>query len=82
MLKEMETNQRTGKAQGNIPRSRVCNYVQRMENQALFAAGFEPAKEEDLWRKDDVWFGRRAALQKARQKLCASNEKDIFDEEA
>ncbi len=41
------------------------------ENQVLVAAGFETAgEEEDLWRnKDGVWYGRNAALQKARQTL-------------
>jgi hypothetical protein len=37
------------------------------ENQALVAAGFESADEEDgLWSKDAVWFGRKAALQNCR----------------
>ena len=43
------------------------------ENQALVAAGFESADEEDgLWSKDGVWFGREAALQKALQN-CRAN---------
>ena len=42
-------------------------WVQR-ENRTLLAAGFEPTYEEnDLWIKDGVWFGRKAALQRARQ---------------
>jgi hypothetical protein len=35
------------------------------ENRELVAAGFEsPGEEDHLWRKDGVWFGRNAALQK------------------
>jgi hypothetical protein len=35
-----------------------------MEEKALVAAGFETTDDEDdLWKKDGVWFGRVAALQ-------------------
>ncbi len=38
------------------------------ENQALVAGGFESSDDEDnLWSKDGVWFGRKAALQNSRQ---------------
>ena len=41
------------------------------EDFALVAAGFEPIDEEDtLWKKDDVCFGREAALQSARKELA------------
>jgi hypothetical protein len=51
------------------------------ENQALIAVGFESTGEEDdLWTKDGVWFGRRAALQSARQTLRESTGREIFDE--
>ena len=34
------------------------------ENRDLAAGGFEsPGEEDDLWSKDGVWFGRKAALQ-------------------
>jgi hypothetical protein len=37
---------------------------QGMEEKALVAAGFETTDDEDdLWKKDGVWFGRDAALQ-------------------
>lgn len=53
------------------------------ENQVLVAAGFESTDEEDdLWRKDDVWFGRNAAMQSARRTLLASTGRDIFDKQA
>ena len=52
------------------------------ENQALIAVGFESTGEEDdLWTKDGVWFGRRAALQSAQRSLRESTGRDIFDEE-
>ena len=51
------------------------------ENQALIAVGFESTGEEDdLWTKEGVWFGRRAALQSARQTLRESTGREIFDE--
>ena len=51
------------------------------ENQALIAEGFESTGEEDdLWTKEGVWFGRRAALQSARQTLRESTGREIFDE--
>ena len=51
------------------------------ENQALIAVGFESTGEEDdLWIKDGVWFGRRAALQSARRSLRESTGREIFDE--
>jgi hypothetical protein len=51
------------------------------ENQALIAVGFESTGEEDdLWTNDGVWFGRRAALQSARQTLRESTGREIFDE--
>jgi hypothetical protein len=51
------------------------------ENQALIAVGFESTGEEDdLWTKDGVWFGRRAALQSARRSLHESTDREIFDE--
>ena len=51
------------------------------ENRALVAAGFEATDEEnDLWRsKDGLWFGRNAALQRARQAMLASTGRDVFD---
>jgi hypothetical protein len=43
------------------------------ENQALVAAGFALMHEEDdLWSKNGVLFGRKAALQSARQPLHPS----------
>jgi hypothetical protein len=37
---------------------------QGMEEKALVAASFESTDDEDdLWKKDGVWFGRNAALQ-------------------
>jgi hypothetical protein len=54
------------------------------ENQDLLAAGFEmTGEEDDLWKnKDGVWFGRNAALQKARQTLLhTSNGTDVANEE-
>jgi hypothetical protein len=55
--------------------------VTERENQLLVAAGFESTDEEDdLWTKDGVWFGRRAALQSARQTLRESTGREIFDE--
>jgi hypothetical protein len=52
------------------------------ENQALIAVGFESTGEEDdLWTKDGVWFGRRAALQSARRSLRESTGREIFDVE-
>ena len=51
------------------------------ENQALFAAGFEPTYEEnDLWIKDGVWFGRNAALQRARPTLSTSTDVEVYNE--
>jgi hypothetical protein len=42
------------------------------ENQDLVAEGFLPSGEEDdLWSKDGVWFGRKAALQSASKQLRA-----------
>ena len=54
------------------------------EDQLLVAAGFEPTDEEDdLWSKDGVyWFGRNAALQRARSMLRASTCREVCDEEA
>jgi hypothetical protein len=75
----MGNKQRTQKKQGYVSRQRVRDRVQNMENQALMAMGFEPTHEDDLWRKDGVWFGRSAAMQKARQILLTSTNKDIFD---
>jgi hypothetical protein len=75
----MGTKQRTQKEQRNVPRIRVRDRVQSTENRALMATGFEPTHEDDLWKKDGVWFGRNAALQKARQALHANNGKDLFD---
>ena len=37
------------------------------EDRDLVAGGFEsPGEGDDLWNKDGVWFGRRAALQNYR----------------
>jgi hypothetical protein len=45
-------------------RSRPLKDVLREEEDALLLArGFQPA-EGDLWRKDGMWFGREAALQR------------------
>ncbi len=53
----------------------------KRENQALIAVGFESTGEEDdLWTKDGVWFGRRAALQSARRSLRESTGRDFADE--
>jgi hypothetical protein len=55
------------------------------ENQALVAAGFALMNEEyNLWSKDGVLFGRKAALQAAGQALHPSSakDKDVFNEEA
>ena len=53
------------------------------ENQILVAAGFESTDEEDdVWIKDGVWYGRKAALQSAGQTLRESTGRDVFDEEA
>jgi len=58
-----------------------ANQRTERENQALIAAGFESTdQEDDLWTKDGVWFGRRAALQSARQTLRESTGREIFDE--
>jgi hypothetical protein len=81
MVGERGTKQMTEKRQVYIPRQRVRDRVQSTENQALMAMGFEPTREDDLWRKDGVWFGRNAALQKARQTLHTNNGKDVFDEQ-
>ena len=75
----MGAKQRTEKGQRYAPRLPVRDRVQSTENQALMATGFEPTDEDDLWKKDGVWFGRNAALQKARQALHANNGKDLFD---
>lgn len=75
----MGAKQRTEKKQRYVPRQRVRDRVQSTESQALLTTGFEPTHEDDLWKKDGVWFGRNAALQKARQAICANNEKDVFD---
>jgi hypothetical protein len=57
--------------------------VTERENQVLVAAGFESTDEEDnVWIKDGVWFGRKAALQSAGQTLRPSTGRDVFDEEA
>ena len=41
---------------------------QGMEEKALDAAGFESTEDEDdLWKKDGVWSGRNAALQRQRR---------------
>jgi hypothetical protein len=57
--------------------------VTERENQVLVAAGFESTDEEDnVWIKDGVWFGRKAALQSAGQTLRTSTGRDVFDEEA
>ena len=53
------------------------------ENQLLVAAGFESTdEEEDLWNKEGVWYGRNAALQRARRTLRATTGTDVLDEEA
>jgi hypothetical protein len=51
-------------------------YLQLLKNQdfTLVAAGFEATEEGTLWRKDGVWFGREAALQRARKILHATTE--------
>jgi hypothetical protein len=57
--------------------------VTERENQLLVAAGFESTDEEDdVWIKDGVWYGRKAALQSAGQTLRESTGRDVFDEEA
>ena len=38
------------------------------EDSVLLAEGFEPA-EDDLWRKDGLWYGREAALQQTQRAL-------------
>jgi hypothetical protein len=75
----MGTKQRTEKKQRRVPRQWGRDRVQSTENQALLTTGFEPTHEDDLWKKDGVWFGRNAALQKARQALHANNGKDVYD---
>ena len=55
------------------------------ENRDLAAGGFEsPGEEYDLWSKDGVWFGRKAALQNLGQTRHPSiaKDKDVSDEEA
>ena len=56
------------------------------ENQALVAAGFVLTHEEaDLWSKDGVLCGRKAALESAGLPLHPNNtakDKDGFNEEA
>jgi hypothetical protein len=55
------------------------------ENQALFAAGFEPTDIEKsaLWIKDGVWYGRNAALQRVRQTLSMeSTDGEVYNEQA
>jgi hypothetical protein len=55
--------------------------LQGMEEKALDAAGFESTEDEDdLWKKDGVWFGRNAALQH-RRKVDATNGKIIVSRE-
>jgi hypothetical protein len=59
-------------------------WVQR-ENRTLLTAGFEPTdiEKSDLWLKDGVWFGRKAALQRARQTLSTtSSDVDVYNEQA
>ena len=47
------------------------------ENQALDATGFALTHEEaDLWSKDDVLFGRKAALESAGQPVHPNTAKD------
>ena len=47
------------------------------ENRALVAAGFRLTHEEaDLWSKDGVSFGRKAALQSAGQPVHPNTAKD------
>ena len=75
----MGAKQRTEKKQRYVSRQRVRDRVQSTENRALVATGFEPTHKDDLWKKDGVWFGRNAALQKARQALHANNGNDVFD---
>jgi hypothetical protein len=60
-----------------------ANQQNQREDQVLIAAGFGPTdQEDDLWSKDGVWFGRNAALQSARQKLCTQTGSDVVDEAA
>ena len=78
----MGTKLTTEKRQDCVPRQRVRNRVRSTEDQALMATGFEPTNKDDLWRKNGVWFGRNAALQKARQTLHTNSGKGIFDEQS
>ena len=60
-----------------------ANQQTERENQVLVVARFVPTdQEDDLWSKDGVWFGRNAALQSARQKLCTQTGSDVVDEAA
>ena len=55
------------------------------ENRDLVGGGFETSGEEDdLWSKDGVWFGRRAALQNLgyTSHPSTAKDKDVSDEEA
>jgi hypothetical protein len=43
-------------------------WTEEGENRALVAASFESTDDEDdLWKKDGVWFGRNAALQRGQR---------------
>ena len=44
--------------------SEIEQWTEEGENRALVATSFESTDDEDdLWKKDGVWFGRNAALQ-------------------
>jgi hypothetical protein len=46
-------------------------YWRKLENTIMAQAGFEPAGEEneELWRRQGLWYGRQAALQTAVREL-------------
>jgi hypothetical protein len=46
------------------------------EHSLLLAAGFVPTEARDLYHKDGVWYGRRAALQYAWQEWREPRESE------
>jgi hypothetical protein len=50
-----------------------------VEECALLEAGFEPLENRLLWEKNDVCYGRQAALQESLHKLYEEDGVYLFD---
>ena len=50
-----------------------------VEESALLEAGFEPVENRLLWEKNDICYGRQAALQEASRKLREQEGVYLFD---